>query len=902
MTKPASPPDEATLRRFLLGTLPPDDADRVAKWVMENPGAAVVLRDIDARDTVVDAIGEGGTAQDTSSAPQSVHTLVQVVTPATSHPFAVGGFHVIRKIGQGGMGVVLEAEDTHLKRLVAIKLIASEYAANAAARERFLRKARAVARIEHENVVPILHVGEDAGQLYLVMPLLKGETLDARLLRDKRLPVDELLRIGREVAAGLAAAHAVGLVHRDVKPANIWLEAGTGRVKLLDFGLAKPTEESETDANLTDPGAVMGTVYYMAPEQAEGKSVDSRTDLFSFGAVLYHAATGERPFKGDTKLAVLIAVTSATPPRAEELNTDVPPRLAALLRALLEKNPKDRPDSATAVISELQDAPTPAPKAEPVRSARSPRWAIAAGLLAAVVFVAAVVVIIRDKDGKEVARIEVPKDGSVEVTPDKKGGDSGKPPAPVVADPDRKAAEWALSINGIVRVNDEVNDIKAAADLPKEPFRLTCLILMSNERVDAAGLAHCKGCANLTYLNLQFTPATDAGLAPFEGCKTVTHLALGKTQVTDVGLGYFKECRTLSILGLFGTKVTDAGLAHFAGCKTLTHLAVGDTQVGDAGLEHFNKCEELTELYLRGTRVTNEYLSTLKKFKRLRTVELWRTQVNDVGLAHLKDCTNLAHLDLKATKVTAAGVAACAKALPTCRIEWDGGVVEPISDSDRKAAEYVLSVDGTVNVNRGDKALQAVTDLPKDRFDLTAADFQSNTKVTDAGLAAFSGCKNLTDLNLSTCRAVSDIGLAHFKDCTNLLSVDVSVTRVTDTGIAGLAANDKLFRLTANLTDIGDTGLAAFEKHTTIEFLYLNDTKLTDASLKRFAAFKRLSVLQIDGTAVTDAGLAALAGNAALRGLDVRKTKVTAKGVAALAKARPQCQIQWDGGTIEPKK
>ncbi len=378
MTQLASPPDEATLRRFLLGTLPPDDADGVAKWVDENPGAAVVLRDIEARDTVVDAIGDVGTMTDTPSVPQLVHTSVRVGLPAIGAaklPPAVGGFRVIREIGRGGMGVVLAAEDTHLKRLVAIKLIAEEYAANAAARDRFLREARAVAKIEHENVVPILHVGEDAGQLYLVMPLLKGETLDARLRRDTRLPVDELQRIGREVAAGLAAAHAVGLVHRDVKPANIWLEAGTGRVKLLDFGLAKPTEESATDANLTDTGAVMGTAYYMAPEQAEGRPVDSRTDLFSLGAVLYHAATGQRPFRGETKLAVLIAVTSDTPPRAEKLNPDLPPQLAAVIRALLEKNPKDRPNSAAEVIAELQPA-APVVFAAPVAAVATPWDAI----------------------------------------------------------------------------------------------------------------------------------------------------------------------------------------------------------------------------------------------------------------------------------------------------------------------------------------------------------------------------------------------------------------------------------------------------------------------------------------------------------------------------------------------
>ncbi len=607
MTQPVSPPDEATLRRFLLGTLPPDDADGVAKWVEENPGAAAVLRDIEARDTVVDAIGERDTAADTSSTPQLVHTSVQVSTPVTSRPVAVGGFRVIREIGRGGMGIVLAAEDTHLKRLVAIKLIATEFATNPAARDRFLREARAVAKIEHENVVPILHVGEDAGQLYLVMPLLKGETLDARLRRDTRLPVDELQRIGREVAAGLAAAHAVGLVHRDVKPANIWLEAGTGRVKLLDFGLAKPTEESATDAHLADTGAVMGTAYYMAPEQAEGKAVDGRTDLFSLGAVLYHAATGQRPFRGETKLAVLIAVTSDTPPRAEKLNTSLPPRLASLLRALLEKNPKDRPDSATEVIAKLHAAP--APKAEPTRPTQFPRWAIAVGLLAAAVLAAVVVVIIRDKNGKEVARIEVPEGGSVEVKNDKGGADIGKAPPAPATDPHRKAADWVKGLKG------------------EGQYRTP---------TDTGGfLGRVEGTFNLPPV--------------FEMTAVVIH----------------------------GASITDADLeAHLGRFDTLLGIDLAlCSQVAEP--KFLAKHPNLRGLRLVNTAISDSALEFIIGLKYLAQFDLGGTGVTDGGLKLLSACDSLTSLNLEKTKVTKEGVEGLAKALPKCRIQWDGGVIEP---------------------------------------------------------------------------------------------------------------------------------------------------------------------------------------------------------------------------------
>ena len=853
MSNPVPQPDEATLRKFLLGTLPPEQAEDVSRWAVESDSAAQLLSSIVARDTIVDAISEPGVAGDTSATPQLVKTVRQVITPVVPGVATVGGYRVTRELGRGGMGVVLEAEDANLKRLVAIKLIAAEFAANPAARDRFLREARAVAKIEHENVVPILHVGEDAGQLYLVMPLLKGETLDARLKRDTRLSVGELQRIGREVAAGLAAAHAVGLVHRDVKPANIWLEAGTGRVKLLDFGLAKPTEEEGTDANLTDTGAVMGTPHYMSPEQAEGKPVDSRTDLFSLGAVLYHAATGQRPFQGDTKLAVLIAVTTETPPLRGEVEQrpaaadGVAAPLAAGEEAPGPPRLRDRRDDRTATCRD------PGGTAEAAR--RFPRWAIAAGLLAAAVLVSVVVVIIRDKDGKEVARIEVPKDGTVEIKDGKGGPDIGKaPPAPAaVADPDRKAAEYVLSIGGAVRVNAEEKEFTAAKDLPKEEFRLTSISLWKKSQV------------------------VDADLAVLAGCKNLLGLNLHGTKVGNPGLAYLKDCTNLKALYLDSTSVSDAGLALFKGNQSLAVLGLSGTQVTDAGLAHFKTCENLTALFLTNSDICDASIPTIAGFSKLNDLKLGRT------------------------KVTAKGIAELAKALPHCKIEWDGGVIDPTSDPDRKAAEYVLSVGGTVRANGGDSDIKAAADLPKGAFRLTEVVLDKKP-VADAELAAFKGCKHITDLNLALCRTVSDTGLAHFKDCTTLLSIDVSLTEVTDAGLAALAANAKLFRLTANSTAVGDAGLAAFEKHTNIEALFLNDTQLTDASLKRFAAFKRLAVLQIDGTAVTDAGLAALAGNTALRGLDVRKTKVTAKGVAALAKAVPQCRIQWDGGVIEPKK
>ncbi|HVK07726.1 MAG TPA: serine/threonine-protein kinase, partial [Gemmataceae bacterium] len=205
-------------------------------------------------------------------------------------PPKFGTYRSVRELGSGGMGVVYEAEDEWLHRRVALKVLRTDLPSEQRARDRFLREARAMAAVDDDHVVHIYQVGEQDGRPYMAMQLLEGETLESRLRREPRLPPREAARIGREIALGLAAAHAKGLVHRDVKPSNVWLEAPTGRVKLLDFGLAL----LRNGADLTTSGFVIGTPTYMSPEQARGEDLDGRTDLFSLGAILYQMTTGAR--------------------------------------------------------------------------------------------------------------------------------------------------------------------------------------------------------------------------------------------------------------------------------------------------------------------------------------------------------------------------------------------------------------------------------------------------------------------------------------------------------------------------------------------------------------------------------------------------------------------------------
>ncbi len=271
----------------------------------------------------------------------------------------LGPYRILKVLGQGGMGVVFKAEDPRLDRICALKTMLPEMARKPAMKERFLREARAAAKLEHDHIIPIYQVDEDRGVPYIAMPFLKGASLEDWFKTKQKgqagtpLTEPQILKLGREIAKGLAAAHERGLVHRDIKPANIWLDATTGgRVKILDFGLARLSEHAGQQ-NLTQSGTILGTPSYMAPEQARGDKLDGRADLFSLGVILYRLCTGELPFKGDNPIAVLSALALVEPPSVRERNPALSPALAELVTGLLVKDPAKRIASAKEVVQKI---------------------------------------------------------------------------------------------------------------------------------------------------------------------------------------------------------------------------------------------------------------------------------------------------------------------------------------------------------------------------------------------------------------------------------------------------------------------------------------------------------------------------------------------------------------------
>jgi eukaryotic-like serine/threonine-protein kinase len=583
-----------------------------------------------------------------SGSDQSTITNARAPTDPNTDPIPdVPGYAIVAKIGEGGMGAVFLATDVQLKRKAALKTMKPALAADPRNRERFFREAQAAAAVEHDYIVPILHVGQASdGAPFIVMPLLKGEPLDARLARDRVAALDLILKVAAEVADGLAAAHARNLIHRDIKPGNIWLEGDSAspdpaqhvkRCKILDFGLARSVDTG--DAQLTASGMILGTPAYMAPEQARGERVDPRADLFSLGAALYRTATGKMPFDGPTPMAVLLALTTEVPRPVRELAPHVPAELADLIDRLMSKDRERRPRTAAEVAATVRaiaekskgersgsatafaPAPDPIstsqpqllaeerPTAAPVKRNRWP-WVLGAcvlalaplGLWLAGAFAG------KNSAGDVAESGNPPKQEKAEPPAKSEPPAKNEPPAkdePPKVDLDRIPAKYVLSLGGMVSVNCEDENLAAEEELPERAFRLTAVYLGENARV------------------------------------------------------------------------TNAGLAAFAGCRHVTHLGLNNTVTSDAGLAHFKECKGLMYLYLRGTRVTSAGLATIADRTELLELDLGYTEVDDVGLAHLTRLTNLHVLYLKSTPVTAKGVADLAKALPKCQIDWDGGIIQP---------------------------------------------------------------------------------------------------------------------------------------------------------------------------------------------------------------------------------
>ena len=843
--------------------------------------------------------------------------------PAFGPPAAEGElgrlahYRVVKQLGRGGMGAVFLGFDEDLRRKVALKVMLPKYAADAQAKNRFLREARAAAAVKHDHVVTIYQVGEAKGTPFIAMEYLTGYPLDEYLRRKGRVSVPQAVRVGLETAAGLAAAHALGLVHRDIKPANLWLEAPNGRVKILDFGLARQAEVEPNAGEVTGSGVIVGTPAFMAPEQARGEPVDARSDLFSLGAVLYLLVTGQQPFPGPTAMAILTALATTDPPAVRHLNPDVPPPLAALIHRLLEKDPTHRPLSADGVLGELRaisrgqagqpPAVTPSATALPaqfpqpevvyvqlpvtgpeqsafeglddavpagavVAPPKKPdtgkvMWAAAAGaVLLAAGLTLGTIYILNPKPK--------PTEPSAAVKPPDPPKPTPAPPAKV--DPDRALAEWVLSKGGQVTLSGSGGAVSPGQPLPDTRFFV--------EKVTFADHA-----------------LTDADLDRFEGVQKCDLIRANRTLLTDAGLerlAGFPFARQLTALTVNSPAVTDAGLAHLAKFPALTELRLAEMNVTAAGLAVLTKLPRLADLNLSGTKVSDAGLEPLTGLK-LTHLDLAKTAVTDAGMKALARIPTLVLLKLYDTGITDAGLEAL-KGLPN------------------------LTYLALGNTAVGDAGLELLRGLKLTTLDLTG------TKVTDAGLPVITTFPPMTSLVLNQ-TGVTNAGVEHLVTMKPPQAVYLKDTRVTTAGGKRLEFAFPSCKVTytydpktdpdrlaaewvfanggaVNIREKPDptpltaaTQLPAGPIKLTVVRLNPNHT-LTDADIDRLRdCYWLVSLYAVSAAGLTDTGLEKLAGSPAAEkfyNLSLTNPKLTPAAVKHLARFRNLGSLGLDGAPV----
>lgn len=391
---PQAEPDSDAIEAWLEGTLAQEEVAAIDAYFEANPDALPGASEEEDFAEMADYEPETGASlnalvermktnpglESQWTAPSSDTEWQELLEPGPMLGI-LGPYEVEELIATGGMGILFKARDPKLARTVALKVLSPQLATNATARERFLREARAAAKLEHENILPIYAV-HDGAVPYFSMRYADGGTLEELIKKSGTLDLGRLKSVGRQVSSALEAAHEGGVIHRDIKPANILLEAGGELCWVCDFGIARSVE----DPSLTYAGNIAGTPHHMSPEQAEGKALDGRSDLFSLGTVLYRAATGQHAFTGDTTVSVLKSVAGDQPKPANEINAELPEWFEHLLATLLAKDPGNRPPDATAVIKAL-DAESAPPPPKPRRPAAI-AWVGLAALIALLAVVA----------------------------------------------------------------------------------------------------------------------------------------------------------------------------------------------------------------------------------------------------------------------------------------------------------------------------------------------------------------------------------------------------------------------------------------------------------------------------------------------------------------------------------
>ena len=827
----------------------------------------------------------------------------------------LGPYRLFEIVGSGGMGVVFRGEDVALQRPVAVKILRAELAADPGARDRFLREARAAAAIAHDNIITVYHVGEEAGIPFLGMQWLSGMTLEDLLRRKAPLSVPEVLRLGEQIVAGLAAAHGKGLLHRDIKPANLWVErfsprslmssAGAGeaaaesRIRILDFGLARAISD---DANLTKSGVTLGTPAYAAPEQAAGRSVDVRSDLFSLGVVLYRMCTGRLPYPS---LRAAPGSTTRSHPAipVRDLNADVPPQLADLVMQLVARDPMKRPASTLEVLRHFRAVTTGSgpqtltdaaevTRIAPVHSFRAVRavrrraaltlvltvillilgYAFSGTLVRFAANQGEVVIVVDDPEMNVTVReagalIEDKKshrtitlsagDHQLEVTV---RDDDGESHFFTKAFSLRRGGKEIINVRQELAASATIPEAVSTSNSPK-PTGTQHEIVDRSERNTAEWALARGGTVTIRVANresevraakelpaapfqvvaLDLTAANvnDSNLSGMGRPAELRSLRLSRMALGDQGLRSIGELGSLHFLRLNGTRITNSGIASLSSLNNLVELDLSSTAVSDAGLPSLIALTKLHSLNLYDTRVTDAGLAHVGRLTGLHELYLSDNRLSDSGIAHLRDLTELRILHLNNAPITNEGLVHLA------------GMKKLRS----------LNIPGTGVTDDGLSHLEALTALEELALD--------NTKVSDSGLSKLAALKNLKAINLGNPR-ITDAAMASVGKLTGLRQLGLFGSKVTDAGLAQLSALTELEVFNVGGLPVTEEGIVHLAKATRLYRLELGGTRVTDASIKPI-----------------------ISCNWPLRYLGLRDSRVSAKGYSFLKTTYPMAEIPW---------
>ncbi len=657
----------------LRGTVRGRGADRPLSRYLDRIPAADAIHDADGRASVV-------------TGPYTPVEFSFLSAPAEPGELGqLGEYRVLELVGAGGMGMVFRAEDPILKRTVALKVMRPEAASAARARDRFLREARTMAALEHDHIVAVHHVGEGRGVPFLVMPFLHGKSLHDFCRQVASLEQTTALKIGCQVASGLAAAHRAGLIHRDIKPGNIWIEtAHDNRAKILDFGLARGGEE---DVAITQHGAVLGTPAYMAPEQAAGGAVDARADLFSLGVVLYELTTGRRPFTGPNTMAVLSALANHHPTPPHELQPAVAPAASDLIMRLLEKDPAKRPTTADDVARELA---TILEGGTASRKRRSRKRRTAPVLLGTAAFTGVLAALYAFASPSPDPVFEQP------ATP------AEQPPPAKVVDHQREAAEWVKQCGGWVMLapkpGEQAKTYAAHEPLPEGHIEVVG-IGFNKRPVRDDELELLRPLKRMSLLDLEGTGVGDAGVKHLAGCKGIWRIGLADTRVTDDSIDVLASLPGLRSVNFDRTGITPAGMARLRSRLPATSLSLptldgpeGDLRVANWLIDQRGSWTIL--MYSEIDKGPMHFLVGAASFaganqKSMIQGKPWRMSAFAVGLdtkeigqAQLQDMKALSHLaevDVRRSQLNDEQVEKLRIALPGCAFVTKAGSLAPLS-------------------------------------------------------------------------------------------------------------------------------------------------------------------------------------------------------------------------------